>query len=656
VPAAAVTDLDHPTDVTDPPSESPNSRSHDFGRRLVALLAVAVGACYLSWRLLTTAAWPVWWLAGPLIALELYAFAAFLLFTLTAWDVDGARPAAPVETPPGRVAALIATYNEPIEVLLPTVAAAVAMRVEHETWVLDDGARPWVRELATGLGARYLARADRTHAKAGNINAALDRIGAEFVAVFDADHVPTADFLAHTLGYFADPKLALVQTPQEFYNRDSFEHTPRRGLLRRRRSRTPYCEQNLFYRVLQLGRNRWNAAFWCGTNAVLRTSALRDVGGVATDSVTEDIHTTIRLHRHGWRTVYHGEVLARGLAAADAAQYLTQRVRWGTGAMQVLRRENPIFGPNLTLAQRLSYAATLLGWFDVWRSLGMMLVPALVIATGVSPVRAPALPFLVGFGVSLVTQQVALLALGRGHGSVWQSLVFECIRMPAGIVATLALLTNRDAPFRVTPKGRQGDARRRARVPGLLVALLVVLVAALVWYAADLFLGGPLHYGRPWAAAAAAGWLTFDVALVAAALHRVSSPRFASERRAAVRLPAPGSASFAGHRARLVDVSSTGAQVAVPASVVVEGATWLQFRLPDGIAELDVIVRSTRLVDGELHYAMEFVPGQLADQALLARSLVHGEWTTTAAARPLHPAIVPTPRAAGEQEEEVVAA
>ena len=100
-------------------------------------------------------------------------------------------------------------------------------------------------------------------------------------------------------------------------------------------------EQALFYRILQPGKNRWTGAFWCGTGAVVRVAALREVGGVATETITEDIHTTIRLHRRGWRTVYHNEVLARGLAASDAARYQLQRHRWGTGAMQVLRSENP---------------------------------------------------------------------------------------------------------------------------------------------------------------------------------------------------------------------------------------------------------------------------------------------------------------------------
>jgi cellulose synthase (UDP-forming) len=105
------------------------------------------------------------------------------------------------------------------------------------------------------------------------------------VAVLDADHVAEPTFLTRTLGYFTDPKVAVVQTPQEFYNVESFEHEPGSGAttaigLDGDQSQR-FHEQALFYRVLQPGKNRWGAAFWCGTGAVVRVAALRDVGLVA---------------------------------------------------------------------------------------------------------------------------------------------------------------------------------------------------------------------------------------------------------------------------------------------------------------------------------------------------------------------------------------
>ncbi len=244
----------------------------------------------MTWRATSTLNLSAWWLSVPLLLLEVHAVFGLGLFTFSLWDVDSVPPVAPRREAPGRIAVLIPTYNEPIDVLLPAVAAAAVLEPAHETWVLDDGNRPAVRRLAAQLGVRYLARTDRAGAKAGNVNHALSVIEADFVAILDADHVAGRDFLVNTLGYFDDPKIAFVQTPQDFYNTDSFEHERRRRWWRGGEAgQHAFSEQALFYRVLQPGKNRWHAAFWCGTGAVVRVEALRQVGGVATETVTEDI-------------------------------------------------------------------------------------------------------------------------------------------------------------------------------------------------------------------------------------------------------------------------------------------------------------------------------------------------------------------------------
>lgn len=407
--------------------------------RGVALFALAVSLAYILWRSLFTVDLGMWWVSLSLLVLEVHAVFSLALFTFSLWDIDVRPKARPVGTTTARVAVLIPTYNESREVLLPTIASAVALSLDHETWVLDDGGRPEVEELTRALGARYLTREDHRNAKAGNINHALGVIDADFIAILDADHVASPDFLRNTLGYFDDPRLALVQTPQDFYNLDSFEHDRGGPVKGRSEHKNRYHEQQLFYRVIQAGKNRWRAAFWCGTGAVVRVAALREVGGVATDSITEDIHTTIRLHRRGWKTVYHNEVLARGLAASTAEQYQLQRFRWGTGAMQVLRAENPLTVPGLTLGQRLAYASTLLGWFEAWRSLGYLLLPVAVLFSGAVPIRAHPLTFALAFGVTFTLQQAALRLLSRGYHRPVLSGVFELVRMTPNILATLAL-------------------------------------------------------------------------------------------------------------------------------------------------------------------------------------------------------------------------
>lgn len=229
-----------------PPPEPIASRRWS---RFAPLAAILVGAAYLVWRAGFTVKWDAWWASIPLLLLEVHAYISLLLFVPDTWDLDAIPPCRRVTIPESRVAILIPTYNETADILLPTVAAALAIRLPHETWVLDDGDRPEIWDLAQKLGANYLSRKEHTHAKAGNINHVLPLLDVDFVVILDADHVAEPGLLEKTLGYFDDPKVALVQTPQDFYNLGSFEYFGEHN------------EQNVFYRVLQPARNRWNAAF-----------------------------------------------------------------------------------------------------------------------------------------------------------------------------------------------------------------------------------------------------------------------------------------------------------------------------------------------------------------------------------------------------------
>jgi cellulose synthase/poly-beta-1,6-N-acetylglucosamine synthase-like glycosyltransferase len=545
----------------------------------------------------------VWWLSIPLYLLELHAAIGLGLYVFSLWDVNAGPVARPVRETALRVAVLIPTWNEPEEVLAPTVAAAAALQPAHETWVLDDGDRPQVARLAADLGARYLRRPDRRHAKAGNLNHALEVVQADVVAVLDADHVARPDLLVNTLGYFDDPQVALVQTPQDFYNLDSFEHS-------RTAARDGFNEQSLFYRAILAGKNRWGAAFWCGTNALLRVSALKQVRGVATGTVTEDIHTTIRLHAAGWRTIYHNQVLARGLAAAGAGQYLLQRHRWGTGAMQVLRADNPLTVPGLTMAQRLAYAFTLFGWFDAWRSLGYLLVPIAVLFTGAIPIRAPLGVFAVAFAATFTLQQLALWLLGRGWQRPWLAILFDLVRLPSNLAATMTLLGGRGGQFQVTPKGRTGERPHRTRPPRILSATVVVSGLATVWFVATILGRTPLHYGTPAAASAAAGWLAFNLVLVAAAIARIRAIRYGAERRASVRFPVALPARLDGVSCMATDLSLTGARLSAP-SPLPQQPSALVLEAPGRDVVLGCAVRGRfEQPDGSQTVAVEFHPGQ----------------------------------------------
>ena len=237
--------------------------------RSVAVFSLLFTVAYLVWRVVgSTIDLGVWWVSLPLFVTEVHNALGLTLYTLSLWSVDDAPQPVPASVKPFEIAVLIPTYNEPDGALLPSIAAAVALKPVHETWVLDDGKRPAVRKLAADLGARYLTRPTNEGAKAGNLNHALEHVDADIIAVLDADHVPLPEFLINTLDYFNDPEMAVVQTPQDFYNRDSFENEPV-GDDRY------FNEESVFYRVVGPGKNIWGAAFWCGTCALVRTEALR---------------------------------------------------------------------------------------------------------------------------------------------------------------------------------------------------------------------------------------------------------------------------------------------------------------------------------------------------------------------------------------------
>lgn len=595
---------------------APESRGRKAWIRTVAIFTFVLSVGYVTWRVLFTVDLGVFYVAIPLLVAEAHNCLGFLLFTLALWDRDVRPKLRVVYHTRHPVAMLIPTYNEPLDVLLPTVAAAVALEPKHETWVLDDGRREWVRVMAEGLGAKYLTRPDNAHAKAGNLNHALGIIKAEFVGVLDADHVPMPNFLRHTLGYFDDPTIAVVQTPQDFYNHTSFEHQQEAG-------KPPFSEEAIFYRVIAPAKNSWGAAFWCGTSAVVRVAALRAVGGVATETVTEDIHTTMKMNRLGWKAVYHNEVLARGLAPSDARQYLIQRHRWAMGAMQVLKTENPLTSPGFTFGQRLSFATTLLAWFDAWRTLIFMVLAPAVLLTGASPIQAPGIVYGPLFLAVFVMQFVSLRMLARGQYPPLLSLLFETLRLPASIPATLSLFRGGSTKFVVTPKGRSGNDRARMQAPHLLWALLCVNLVGLMWFGLTLAGWSPMHYAELAPVWGASAFAAMNAGLLLAAIMRVQSLKYGTERREGERFSVSLPGRFNGGICHVTNVSMTGAAITLPFVVTMEGSQpcTLSIGLPNGEVTFTGSVHPKPWL-GPTAAGVEFDPGQYAAAAELARALL----------------------------------
>lgn len=651
-----------------------------FAIRVVVLLTAVLGTNYVVWRWLFSVNWGAWWIGVPLVLAETYSLIDSLLFGLAMWRLKDRGE--PPPAPPGlTVDVLIATYNEPIELVMDTARAARDITYPHHTWILDDGNRPEMRAAAEAEGIGWITRSADwenmpRHAKAGNLNNALLVTEGEFLLILDADQVPLPSILVRTLGYFTDDRMALVQTPQWFVN------VPPHDPLG---SQAP-----LFYGPIQQGKDGWNAAFFCGSNAVIRREALMQLGvsryvgevevGVAralrtarailrsarkkvpahevvlrdalddverairvarydlsrgsalfdvtftfqrkvgeihrrlissdldaisadlaqiaelgdlgamaeldtsggaaglagvdadvldrmvhrdwsplgaietvqslitsldvdrgseaqpimplaTISVTEDMATCMRLHGLGWRTAYHDEVLAHGLAPEDLQTMLVQRLRWAQGTVQVMFRENPLVQRGLSLGQRLMYFATMWSYLSGFAALVYIAAPVIYLIFGILPVDALSTAFFLRLVPFLVINQVLFFVVAHGRPT-WRGQQYSLALFPVWIRSFTSAFGNvflhRPLDFAVTPKTRREDSgppwhlvRPQLAAMGLLALAAAIGVARVI-----------AGEGNLWGTMFNLVWVVFDLAIfsviIQAARYRGFQPQGAA--------------------------------------------------------------------------------------------------------------------------------
>jgi Glycosyltransferase like family 2/PilZ domain len=516
--------------------------------RAAALIALVWGLGYLTWRVGWSGegASPVAF--GMLLATEVYGLYALAILAWFSWS----RPAAmrPATTPGRKVDVYVCTYDEPTEVVMATLAGCRALTYPHTTYLLDDGRRPEMRELAELAGAEYLTRPDNSHAKAGNLNAALPRTSGDLVFVLDADHVPMPDALDALVGYFDDERMAIVQTPHDFFNHDSVQHY----VVGRH-------EQSLFYRVVCPGKDRHGAAYWCGSAALISRQALLEVGGVATETIAEDFHTTIRLLRHGWRSRYHDEVLVQGLAPHDLDGYLLQRDRWARGNLAVFRLpESPLRAKSLSPLQRLSFLSSLLAYLAPPMRLLLLLTLGLVLWTGELPMKISVVALAALWLPYVLLNFGAGAALARGYMRVPESAHYELLTMEIYTRALRCALVPGKTAFKVTPKqGRDGGGLDAVRKLHLVLFCTLLLAAGTAMRLLDLAGVGPLP-DLPGIAAVVVPLLgLYELRRLLATLTAVGRRR---QRRLVYRFEGDAPANLytpAAHTtARLVDASAAG--------------------------------------------------------------------------------------------------
>jgi cellulose synthase (UDP-forming) len=461
-------------------------RDRTWTRALTCGFVFAVALRYLWWRLFDTvlpypshgpALYWVWFL----FVVELLAFLDIALFLITmsrfsdrhveADRLELAFITTPEKTWP-TVDVFIPTYNEPLDVLERTIVGALALDYPSEKlriYVLDDNRRDWLREFCECKGVTHVSRADNLHAKAGNLNNGLRVSQGDLVAIFDADFVPFRSFLKRTVPFFQDPSIGIVQTPQHFFNKD-----PVQSNLNLERILPD--EQRLFFDEMAPSRDAWNVSFCCGSCSVARREALEAIGGFPTQSITEDLLTTLTMLNKGYKTRYLNERLSMGLAAESIKGYFVQRSRWCRGGIQTLFVHNgPIRGPGLTLFQRLMFIPV--SWLVQYVvRLAILIVPAVYFWTGVPPLYFTSTWDIVYYQVPVLLSYFFLMLwiMPSRYLPVVSSAigVFSTFRMLPTVVASL--LRPFGTPFRVTPKG---TANERSEFDAYTFTCIAVLIA-----------------------------------------------------------------------------------------------------------------------------------------------------------------------------------
>jgi cellulose synthase (UDP-forming) len=469
----------------------PLSAAQEWAIRVLALVSLAFGLYWLYWRWTETLNPDAWVFSLLLVSAETWGWIGSAFFLFHAWKISDPDPPPPPEQQ--SVDVFITCYDEPLEIVRRTAIGARAIRYPHRTYVLDDGKRDEIMHMAQELGIGYIRRTGNANAKAGNLNYAISVTSGEFILQLDADHVPLPNIIDRMLGYFTDPKVAFVQSPQDFYNTDSFTH------VLNERARSLWEENRIFYSLLQRGKDTHNSTFFCGSCGMLRRAALDSIGGFSTNTIIEDMETSMVLHANGWKSVYHPEALAFGLAPGSAVSFQVQRLRWAQGSMQILRKFNPLFLPGLTPGQRGCYFAANVYPIDGLQKAIFYLTPVIFLYTGMVPIKAGTEELMARLIPYLVLSIGAFELVARGTGWLFIQERYNMAKFFTYIVSLATLFTNKKLKFNVTPKGVT-DVPFRTYAPQLI--LLVLSAIALIW--------APVAYAQ--------GWVHYDVGAMDIAL------------------------------------------------------------------------------------------------------------------------------------------
>jgi cellulose synthase (UDP-forming) len=429
----------------------------------------------------SVAAFALWWFRLE----HINELALFIMLSLATWygvfrmlvgwyngfHVEQPEPVPPTE---GRSVAIFTTSSpgEPYEMFVRTLAAAREIRYPHTTYLLDDTGDPRFGELAREMGAVQLELIGFPGAKAGKINAALDRTTEEFILVLDPDHIPFPEFIDRVIGYFDDAEIGFVQVAQAYYNQPE-------SFVARAAAEQTYA----FYGPIMQGMHGTGTTVAIGANCTFRRAALQSIGGHGI-GLAEDLVTSIRLHAAGWRSVYVPEIVSRGLVPADLDSLLKQQLKWSRGVHDVLFKEYPRAFRKLTAHQKISYFMIGSYYLVGFTTLVYMTIPLLYLWFGTQPAAFVLAEYLqhaapVGIFGALIYRFMQRWTCDpeRERGWHWRGTLLKIGAWNVYLKGLLLAMARIAVPYIPTAKERRrASFWKLARLPILIVVLSFVTV------------------------------------------------------------------------------------------------------------------------------------------------------------------------------------
>ncbi|MEM7440276.1 MAG: glycosyltransferase [Pseudomonadota bacterium] len=522
-----------------PPTFSAMSAGRTAVWHTLAGVTIGLGLWYLHWRWTASLNADALTFSIAVASAETAAFLGTLLFFFDIWREQDTPQSPPPERRADagldgegsiNVDLFITTFDEGVEVVEPTIKDALDLAVPSAAslsiFVLDDGHQPGMPDLAKRYDVEYLARSTNRGFKAGNLRNAIMQTRGDFVVICDADTSLFPSFLENTLGYFRDPKVAWVQTPHWFYDIPDVQPWSSGSLVpngwlgalssrilslfagKRGYGADPFLsDPTVFFDVIQRRRNRNSASFCCGAGSIHRREAVlanalgrqakhvRQVFPKGTGQsgrhqlracelqpfayhVSEDILTSIHLHREGWKSVYHPQVEARMLSPWSIKAWAMQRLKYAGGTYDIMINDNPIFGRGMSIWARLHYAATFWSYLSVlWLPI-LLFAPVLSLLTGLAPVEAYSAEFFWHLLPLLLVNELALHISCKGYDT-HGGRALAASALPIQLRAIYQVLRGEKPTFPATPK--VPGKRRELRYAKPALVSLSIMAAAATW-------------------------------------------------------------------------------------------------------------------------------------------------------------------------------